>query len=302
LFTIKQAAHRVGVTEATLRTWERRYGVVSPERTDAGYRLYDPPALAALTTMRRLIEAGWSTSAAARAIVDGEIQLERDFPPATAVAATTAATCLQEFLDAASRLDPRGVEASLDQGLSIGSFEYAVDAWLFPALMALGEGWARGEIDVAGEHMASHQVLRRLGAAFEAAGTRTRGPRVVVGLPAGSLHELGALAFATAARRLGHDVLYLGPDVPDQSWLAAVRSHGADAAILSVVTALDQRRAGQTVQKLRAHHPDLLIASGGAHGTSLGADVHTLPYGIADAAPALDAMLHDRGQTCATSR
>jgi DNA-binding transcriptional MerR regulator/methylmalonyl-CoA mutase cobalamin-binding subunit len=302
LFTIKQASKLTGVPEATLRTWERRYGVVSPERTDAGYRLYDPQALAALITMRRLIETGWSASAAARAIVDGEIPLERDSPPAAAVAETPAATCLQEFLDAASRLDSRGVEASLDQGLSIGSFEYAVDAWLFPALVALGEGWAEGEIDVAGEHMASHQVLRRLGAAFEAAGTRTRGPRVVVGLPAGSLHELGALAFATAARRLGHDVLYLGPDVPDQSWLTAVRSHDAHAAVLGVVTALDRRRAGQTVRTLRAHHPQLLIACGGAHGTSLAADVHTLPSGIADAAPALDALLHHRGQTWATDR
>jgi MerR family transcriptional regulator, light-induced transcriptional regulator len=301
LFTIKQAALRVGVTEATLRTWERRYGVVSPERTDAGYRLYDPPALAALTTMRQLIETGWSTSAAARAIVDGEIPLARDSPPTTALPATTAATHLQAFLDAASRLDPRGVEASLDQGFSRGSFEYAVDAWLFPALVALGEGWARGEIDIAGEHMASHQVLRRLGAAFEAAGTRTRGPKVVVGLPPGSLHELGALAFATAARRLGHDVLYLGPDVPDHSWLTAVRSHDANAAVLSVVTTLDHRRAGQTVRKLRAHHPDLLIACGGAHGTSLAADVHTLPHGIADAAPAFDALLHHRVRTLATS-
>jgi methanogenic corrinoid protein MtbC1 len=252
--------------------------------------------------MRRLIDSGWSASAAARAIVDGEIPLGGDRSPATAVAPTSAGTCLQEFLDAAALLDPRGVEASLDQGMSIGSFEYAVDAWLFPTLVALGEGWARGEIDVAGEHMASHQVLRRLGAAFEAAGTRTRGPRVVVGLPAGSLHELGALAFATAARRLGHDVLYLGADVPDQSWLAAVRSHDADAAVLSVVTELDQRRAGQTVRELRAHNPGLLIASGGAHGTFLAADVHTLPYGIADAAPALDALLHDRGHTWATGR
>jgi MerR family transcriptional regulator, light-induced transcriptional regulator len=52
-----------------------------------------------------------------------------------------------------------------------------------PTLVALGEGSARGEIDIAGEHVASHAVLRRLSAAFEAAGSPSRGRKVVVGLP-----------------------------------------------------------------------------------------------------------------------
>ena len=50
-----------------------------------------------------------------------------------------------------------------------------VDSWLFPTLRQLGEGWVRGEIDVAGEHAASHAVHRRLSAAFDAAGSRSRG-------------------------------------------------------------------------------------------------------------------------------
>jgi hypothetical protein len=91
--------------------------------------------------------------------------------------------CTRDFLDAAARLDAPGLEASLDRGMSLGSFEHAVDAWLMPTLVALGEGWARGEIDIVGEHVASHAVLRRLSAAFEAAGSRSRGRKVVVGLP-----------------------------------------------------------------------------------------------------------------------
>jgi hypothetical protein len=158
LFTIKQAARSVGVSEATLRTWERRYGVVAPERTDAGYRLYDPAAIAALTRMRHLIEAGWSASTAARSIVSGQPSLEPGSPPvAAAVGGPSAGAIAQaRFLRAASRVDPEGLAASLDRGLSIGSFEYAVESWLFPTLKALGQGWERGEIDIVGEHMASH--------------------------------------------------------------------------------------------------------------------------------------------------
>jgi methanogenic corrinoid protein MtbC1 len=46
-------------------------------------------------------------------------------------------------------------------------------------------------------------------------------------LPSGSQHELGALAFATAIRRRGLDVLYLGANVPVSSCETAVHSHAA---------------------------------------------------------------------------
>ena len=52
MYTIKHAAALTGVPEATLRAWERRYAVVSPHRTAAGYRLYDEDQLDVLRTMQ----------------------------------------------------------------------------------------------------------------------------------------------------------------------------------------------------------------------------------------------------------
>jgi methylmalonyl-CoA mutase cobalamin-binding subunit len=303
LFTIKQAARIVGVTQATLRTWERRYGVVAPLRTETGYRTYDSLAIAKLTTMRRLVDEGWSPKNAAAGILSGEVTVDGSTatePPDRDAAVGTVHT--EEFLAAAARMDVLEIQRSLDAGMSTGSFEHAVDSWLMPALVALGDDWARGAVDVAGEHAASHLVLRRLAAAFEAAGSRSRGPKVVVGLPAGSQHELGALAFATALRRLGHDVLYLGPSVPEASWPAAVLAHGADAAVLSVVTEDDRPAARAAVDALRADRPGLLVAVGGPGSTSLGSDVHELPQPIADAANELDELLHSSTSARAARR
>ena len=300
MFTIKQAAKLTGVPEATLRTWERRYGVVTPGRTDSGYRLYPSDAISALAAMRKLVDAGWSPAEAARAVQDGRVAI--DGPPVPELEnglrpspdQGNAATWMEQFLTAAARLDLPEIERSLDRGFAIGSFEHACDAWLLPTLVALGEGWARGEVDVAGEHLASHAVLRRLAAAFDAAGSRSRGPAVVVGLPPGSRHELGALAFATAARRRGLDVLYLGADVPESSWSAAVTAHRAQAAVLSVVTEADRPSAVATVLRLRADHPDVLVAAGGSCGDRLAPRVHTLPETIAASAADLDALLPQR--------
>jgi len=198
------------------------------------------------------------------------------------------------FLTSAAHMDSDGIERSLDQGFAIGSFEHAVDSWLFPTLEALGEGWARGEIDVAGEHSASHAVHRRLSASFDAAGNRSAGPTVVVGLPPGSQHELGALAFATALRRRGLDVLYLGANVPEASWDAAVSTRSAQAAVLTVVTAADRPGAIATAKRLLANHPTLLVTSGGASGAHLSTGVHTLSSTIATAANELDLLLQEQ--------
>ena len=297
MFTVKQASRITGVPEATLRTWERRYAVVTPTRTPAGYRLYDPASVAALTAMRKLVNAGWGPAQAARAVREGTVPIASPNasggPDETmADARATASTYLERFLISAARMDLAGVQESLDRGFATGSFEHVVDTWLCPALVALGEGWARGEIDVAGEHLAAHAALRRLSAAYEAAGSRSRGPAVVVGLPPGSQHELGALAFATAIRRRGLDVLYLGANVPVMSWEAAVVTHSARAVVLAVVTAADRPSAIETAETLLANHPGLLVGSGGAFGADLASGVHTLPFTITAAAEELELLLH----------
>lgn len=289
-----------GVPVASLRAWERRYGVIAPARTAAGYRIYDDESIAALSAMRKLVDSGWKPAEAAQAVRQGTsaggLPASPVPPPATKRdgSQADATTYMELFLTSAAHMDSDGIERSLDRGFAIGSFEHVVDSWLFPTLEALGEGWARGEIDVAGEHSASHAVHRRLSALFDAAGTTSRGPSVVVGLPPGSQHELGALAFATALRRRGLDVLYLGANVPETSWDAAVTTRSARAAVLSVVTPGDRPGAITTAKRLLANHPALLVASGGASGAHLTSEVHTLSSTIGTAAKELDLLLQDR--------
>ena len=298
MYTIKQAARLSGVSEASLRAWERRYGVVVPQRNESGYRVYSPEDLAAVSSMRRLVEDGWSAAEAANAVRTGTVpDVDRGAVPEAGPAGSNApeesnaATATQRFLSAAARLDTAGIEESLDAGFALGSFEAVVDSWLFPALEALGAAWASGEVDVAAEHAASHAVHRRLSTAFEAAGSRSRGPAVVVGLPSGSQHDLGALAFATAIRRRGLDVLYLGANVPVDSWEAAVRSRGARAAVLAVVTAVDRPQALAVAERLLGHDVAPIVCSGGAAGAQLAAGVHTLARSIGTAAHELDELL-----------
>jgi DNA-binding transcriptional MerR regulator/methylmalonyl-CoA mutase cobalamin-binding subunit len=277
VYTIGQAATRAGVSVALLRAWQRRYGIVEPARTPAGYRLYDETALDRLRAMRRLVDSGWTASNAAAAILAGTV------PSGTGVSAAGAATSapradavssargaavqesfLERFVAAAADLDLAVLEQVLDELFADGSYEQIVDAHLLPALAALGDAWAAGRLDVAAEHAASHAVQRRLAAAFQAGGRPSPAAgAILVGLPPGSRHELGALAFAVAARRAGIAVVYLGPDLPVADWVAATRRARPSGVVLGCVTDEDGRAAASVARALRDVDPDLVIAVGG---------------------------------------
>src|SRR5690606_3538033 len=130
-------------------------------------------------------------------------------PPPIPGSASTAQQLVERLVQAARQLDAPAFEAALDEVFGATRFETAVDAVLMPTLHAIGDAWARGELSVAGEHAASQAELRRLAMAYEAAGAIEGARPVLVGLGPGSRHGLGALAFATAARRAGVPVLYL---------------------------------------------------------------------------------------------
>jgi DNA-binding transcriptional MerR regulator/methylmalonyl-CoA mutase cobalamin-binding subunit len=279
MYTIKQAALRSGVNVSLLRAWERRYGIVSPARTDSGYRLYDDEAIDRLRAMRTLVDAGWSARQAAERVASGDLDELQELAEGSGRAAGEADTT-GDFVGAAARIDAAGIERALDDMFTAGSFERVIEERLYPALHALGEAWAGGEVDVAGEHAASAGAVRRLGMAFEASG---RGPftasaPVLVGLPPGARHEVAALAFATAARRAGLAVVYLGADVPVDSWVAAVDRTGARAVALGAVIEQDVAAATDVVRALREAHPDLVIGVGGARSGSVDeSDVMRLP-------------------------
>lgn len=298
MYTIKQAAELTGVPSAKLRAWESRYGVPSPTRSESGYRFYDKDDIADIIGLRTLVEAGWTPAEGARAIQDGTVQPGSTAatelsalpwphdPPADAAGAFT------DFLRAAASLDSAGLEASLDRGFALGSFETVIESWLFPTLTALGDGWALGKIDVAGEHLASRAVRVRLSAAFEAAGWRSRGPSVLVGLPPGNRHELAALAFAVTAKRRGLDVRYLGADVSTASWVEAVDEHRVDAAVLAVGMNHHRPAAEATARALLSSRPGLVVAVGGPYSAGLAPGVLELPSKVTAAADQLDDLLH----------
>lgn len=306
MYTIKQAAARTNLAVATLRAWERRYGVVKPTRTAAGYRLYDDASLARLAAMRQLVVAqGWRPSQAAQRVLAAETDLGSIVGGARAAGpgaasdlgasepASLATGSVAAFVDAARRLDVPGVERILDETFAGQRFELALETVVFPALQAVGTAWAAGEIDVGAEHAASEAVRRRLAHFYDASTRGGRAPLVIVGLPPTGRHEIGAFAFAVAARRVGISVLYLGADVPHSSWVETVQTAAAPIVVLGVIVGSDVAAAELVIELLhRSAAPPVCVVGGPLAGElpeALGAI--RLPERLDDAVAVLRELL-----------
>ncbi len=261
-----------------LRAWERRYGVVTPARTDSGYRLYDDASITRLRAMRRLVDDGFAPSTAAGQLKDLDDAgvadlLERAGTASSAISQTVESEddrLREAFVDAAAQLDEPYLELVLDAMFARGSYEHVTSALILPALVDLGQAWADGRVDVAAEHAGAGAVQRRLAMAFMAAGAARDGDNLIlVGMPPGGRHDLGALIFATTARRAGLSIRFLGADLPAQDWVDAVRRTSARAVVIGVVVRTDVRAATEAALAIRAADPRVTIAFGGRRAAAV---------------------------------
>src|SRR6266568_2848806 len=64
LFNTKAVVQQTGITAPTLRAWERRYMILSPERAQNDYRLYSERDIAIIRWLKDRVDAGMSISQA----------------------------------------------------------------------------------------------------------------------------------------------------------------------------------------------------------------------------------------------
>jgi MerR family transcriptional regulator, light-induced transcriptional regulator len=203
---IGELSRRVGESPELLRAWETRYGLVAPERTAGGLRLYSEQDERRVRAMREHINAGLSASEAARLA-----KLAEGLQP-EGVAATVAdieAALERSFDD----LDEVAAEAALDRLLVAFGIREALAEVILPFLRRLGDRWAAAQVSVVQEHFASNIIAGRLRALARGWGKGV-GPRAILACPPGELHELGLLAFGLALRERGWRITYLGADTP----------------------------------------------------------------------------------------
>jgi len=235
MYRIHVAAERAGVSAQLLRAWERRYGLLAPSRTQSGYRLYSDDDVGILRGAKVLVDEGRSISEVARLPHD-ELRRAAVRQP-TAKLELPTESWQQAALAAVAKFEGAALERLILGATGMGTLSSTdiCDHVLTPLLVAIGDRWEHGSLDVAAEHFGSAIVRRHLHALLENEARRNPGaPAVVCACPEGDLHEGGLLAFAVHAAALGWGIVYLGVNTPVGDIIATAESTHATAIALSM--------------------------------------------------------------------
>ena len=229
LLTVAAVARRIGVAPATLRTWDRRYGL-GPTLHEAGsHRRYSPADLAKLTLMRRLISTGVSPADAAEQAKahKGTVKIAKlvdDFEHRN------------ELVDALHRaatiLDKSFIETVLRKDIAENGVIASWTEVIVPLLVIVGDEWERTGAGIEVEHMLSELLKNIMGEGVPEIKKPKNAQPVLLAAVGEEVHCLALHALAAALAERGIESFFLGARTPLEAIDAMVRRSAPPAIFL----------------------------------------------------------------------
>lgn len=280
LFPIRTVADLTGVNPITLRAWERRYGLIEPERTESGHRLYSDEQIDLITRVVGLLERGMRIGQ-----VKAHLDAQQSDIQSEDREHDTWLRYRNSMIAAVIQFDESGLEESYGEALASYPVDTVSERLLVPLLAELGARWARGEGSVAEEHFFSCYLRSKLGARFHHRVRSRQGPKLLLACLPGDRHETGLLMFGLAANDAGFRIIMLGADMPLEELPAAAKKTGCDAIVLAGIQKASDAILKKDLPALVAEAPVPVMVGGRTsvetHGAlrksgakPLGADIH----------------------------
>lgn len=298
--TVAAVARRLGVAPATLRTWDRRYGLGPTERTAGSHRRYSALDVARLDLMRRLVNTGVPPGDAARAALEAEVSpattspvlveggpteqssdLDVDtlFPengPAgggNVIPLPDGSPAVRGLARAAMSLDSIACADIVRETIERRGVVWTWDELVSPVLVGVGRRWEATGTGIEVEHLLSESVI----AALTGVTAKLRAPvnprPVLLACAPSEMHSLPlfAVAAALSERQIGSRVL--GARVPHDALVAAVRRTGPSAVMIWAYDAVTG--TGDALRDLPSMRPAPVVLAAGPGW------VDPLPSGVA---------------------
>jgi DNA-binding transcriptional MerR regulator/methylmalonyl-CoA mutase cobalamin-binding subunit len=234
-YRIRNVSQLSGVSTATLRAWERRYGVPSPARTASAYRLYSDADVALIKRMRDLVSSGVAAAEAARAVtVHGAAATSA---PITGEEVDPFGLACDRIVEATTRFDPEALELAVSRTLTLGPAVTIFDRAIGPALRRIGDLWHEGSVTIAQEHLASQVMMGALIDLLRLAQPAEASRRVALACFADEDHILGLYGMALRFASWGFRTVVIGARTPPSAVARIVGTLAPDVVALSVTIA-----------------------------------------------------------------
>ncbi|MCX2955190.1 MerR family transcriptional regulator [Lentzea sp. NEAU-D7] len=237
LLSVAAVARRLGVAPATLRTWDRRYGLGPTGHTVGRHRKYGPPDVARLELMQRALLRGASSAEAARFALDSKSSMTHGVVPVApsggrGLKMPGASRLARGLGRAAVAMDSIAVQSMLADSLASDGVVATWNEVVRPVLTAVAARWQLSGAGVEVEHLLNECVL----AAFVRATPlvtvgRNHRPVLLACMPE-ERHNLPLYPLAAELAQRDIVVRQLGAALPMDALAAAVRRTAPSAVVL----------------------------------------------------------------------
>ncbi|MEI8026949.1 MAG: MerR family transcriptional regulator [Pseudomonadota bacterium] len=254
-YNIKSFCNLAGINEHTLRAWERRYGVVDPNRSLTNRRLYSEDDLDRVRLIVTLVERGHGISQVAtlpleklRTLVSkiDSVYFEESVRDSLAngVSSQTFSKKISELVTktilSLSSENPQDVRNSIKEARLVLNVEAFLFDFVTLLLHQIGEYCFHGKLRIWQEHQATEAVMQELYVLSSEIRSMsigvTRGPRplLLITTIEGNHHKIATVIASIAANLAGLEAHFLGPHLPARDLSLAMKHYGAQCAVVGI--------------------------------------------------------------------
>lgn len=259
-YSIKELERLSGIKAHTIRIWEKRYGLIEPQRTSTNIRYYTDEELKKIINVSLLNSHGVKISHIADLDEESLIKKVIEFTEKK----TEADIYINQLIVAMIDLD----EEALDQQLAKLSLKFGIERMMteiiYPFLDRIGILWQTNNITPAQEHFISNIVRQKLIVAIDSLPFPSKNARrAVLFLPEDELHEIGLLFCYYLLKKEGIQVIYLGQMVPYNDVKAIGSSHEPSLFVTSFIAEQSPKALQAYITTLAQDFPTARIIATG---------------------------------------
>ena len=235
-FGIRDLENLSGIKAHTIRIWEKRYGLLKPERTETNIRTYSLQSLQKLLNVTLLYNNGYKISKIADLPEDQIVQQVREIVAQNSVKSHA----INAFKLAMINFDQSLFQKTYSGLLAERAFREIFWEVFMPLLHELGLLWQSDTIGPAHEHFITHLIKQKIYTSTEKLQSlepSKTDKMFVLFLPENEIHEIGLLFVNYELVLRGYKTIYLGQTIPLES-LVDLKKYYDDPIFVSYFTVI----------------------------------------------------------------
>jgi DNA-binding transcriptional MerR regulator len=258
-YKIRDLEILTGIKAHTIRMWEKRYGLLTPQRTNTQIRTYSDHELLLLLNISLLYKKGIKISRIAEMTAAQIFEKSK-----TMQDSGDTNTAIEQFIVSVLRLDEQLFHTTFRELTQKDDLSVVFSEHIIPFLNRIGVMWLVGTINPAQEHFISNLIRQKIITAIDQLPIPDPGQsKAILFLPEHEWHEISLLVYHYHLRSKGFNSIYLGQALPYDALIKTIETLKPKALVSSWLTAIEPQKIIDYFDRIETELPSLAIFAGG---------------------------------------